>query len=187
VSLRSSQCSCSREGCAYDAIGTDSPGTRAGLPWLQSPEAYAQDIAAADRSRRTRERQDAVEYFLREPRAESAVRLHLVFAAAVQEVDEAHEALDQIASARAVARSPFAQSVLTSVEVGTQQHLEDQRAVLAARNELTVERSRREQLERALNNETLSRQRVQQALDEVQEKLRAVLSIEQQLQEDEAF
>ncbi len=174
-------------GCAgfadfgAESVGAGRPGTP---PWLDDPRVYAQSIAAADRSRRARERQDAIDYLLRDPRAESAVRVQLVFAAAIQDLEEAHVAGDELASALTQARSPFAEAVLTGVAFGTEQRAQALREVLESANQLNVEAERREQAEGEAARLARERVRLQQALDDVQEKLRALISIEQQLQED---
>lgn len=173
-------------GCVtLDKLGSESVGSRPGtLTWLESPRPYAEGIAAADRSRRTRERQDAINYLLRDPRAESAVRLQLVFAAAVQDLEEANEALDQLDSALAQVGSPFARSVLESLVFSTQAHQRNLRAVLDMENQLTVERGVREQVELERDRLALERTRLQRAIDDAENKLRALMSIEQELQDE---
>ena len=153
---------------------------------MDAPEAYAERIAAADRSRRARERQAAIEYLLRDPRAESALRLQLVFAAAVTDLEEANAALDELESARAQARSPFSRSALAGTVLSTRNAQDRLRAALESENQLTVERGRREQAELDRDRAAEARARLEAALDEVQGKLRALMSIEQQLQDDDA-
>lgn len=175
-------------GCAIldgETLGAGAAGSSGGAyPWLDDPEAYAQAIADGDASRRTREREQAVAYLLRDPRAESALRLQLVFAAGVQSIDEAYEAAAQLDAAAAQVRSPFARAALSSVALATQRYQQALRQGVETQNLLNVERGQVARVEEERQRLAAEVRRLRQALDDVQGKLRALMSIEEQLQDN---
>ncbi len=169
-------------GLGGERIGTAGPGGSG--EWLDAPREYAARVASAQAPSRARERQAALSALLREPRAESAVRLQLTYAAGVRDVEEAYEARDEIASALAQTTSPFAKAVLTSVDLGVEQRQQAFREALEEKNLRNVEVQERVQAERERDRLARERARLAQALEEAQGRLRALMSIEEQLQDN---
>lgn len=181
-------------GCAIldgEVLGSSAPGGAGAsasahgsrFPWLDDPAAYAGALSGASTSRRARAREEAIAYLLRDPRAEAAVRLQLVVPATVQSVEEAHEALDDLAAARDQVTSPYARAVLASMVVTTERLQAVLRARVETENLLNVENARRAGVEAERDRLAREYARVRAQLDDAQGKLRALMSIEEQLQE----
>lgn len=152
--------------------------------WLETPREYATRFASADALSRGRERQSALEGLLREPRADAALRVQLIYAAAVLDVEEAYEARDEIASALAQASTPFTRAVLTGLDLAIEQRQRAFREVLEQENLRNVEAQERVKVESERDRLARERARLTRALEEAQGRLRALMSIEEQLQED---
>lgn len=152
--------------------------------WLEQPRAYATRIASAEAPSRARERQQALAALLRDPRADSAVRAQLIYSAAVLDVEEAYQARDEIASALSQAPSPFAKAVLTSLDLSIEQRQSAYREALEQENLRNVEIQERTEAELERDRLALERARLARALEEAQGRLRALMSIEEQLQSD---
>ncbi|MEM9384429.1 MAG: hypothetical protein AAGA68_05165 [Pseudomonadota bacterium] len=165
-----------------ERVGTASPG--ASGEWLEQPREYATRIASAEAPTRARERQQALAALLREPRADSAVRAQLIYSAAVLDVEEAYQARDEIASALNQASTPFAKAVLTSLDLSIEQRQSAYREALEQENLRNVEVQERTEVELERDRLVRERARLARALEEAQGRLRALMSIEEQLQSD---
>ncbi len=146
--------------------------------WLEEPFGYTAMIKRADRSRRARMREEAVLAFARDPVADLALRVQLVFSASVVDLDDAHQASDQIDSALEANYSQYVSAVITGLKVQNDQRLESMREAVTLASELAVLKGNNQELAELHQKALASGRQANDSLRKAEDKIRRLMSIE---------
>ena len=175
-------CSVNLLGCVAGGMPWDKP-EQAQEPqikstWLEEPYGYAAMIKRADRSRRARMREEAVMAFARNPVADLALRVQLVFSASVVDLDDAHQASDQIDNALEANYSQYVTAVVTGLKVQNDQRLASMREAVTLASEMAVLKGNNQELADLHQKALANGRRASDSLRKAEDKIRRLMSIE---------